>query len=500
MPERPENTTPRGSSPALDRLVRIMFVNMAIGLIAAVCTWIFHDRILSYQLAGLDPTGAGYAAMRDTLSTTLWSRPGPAAGIAVVFPLLVRRLRSGRRRSYRRVLIIAVLQLLSVGWLTVGGDYPTWLCVLYLVQAVAVVATFVAATRPSVRELFGYKKKVATGHPKAALFLAVATPVVAELAFGSTPITLAWLIVLWTPFYGCGVLLIRELVVRSGRGWPSVLLLAIAFEIAEDGIGLQALTSPHLYGAADWGVRFLGVNVTYWEGNVLYHAVFTVAVPIVLTELVFPGHRGRPYLGVRGTTVIASAVVASVAALRFTVPPSQDPGYQAPIGFVVGCVVAIAILGFIALRIFPKRTSRSWHRPLVALPWFCVGSCTTALAVMWLTFRTFGSSQPAHTHGAQVLIPMAAAVAVMAVAVAVLRYYAQSTVWTQRHTLAVVGGASIGHTVAGIAIWSGTTERLSLVVIAVVTAGLTVVGDRRLSDRDMARVSHELAVDRADSA
>ncbi|MGV8872884.1 MAG: hypothetical protein ACOH2Q_10175 [Rhodococcus sp. (in: high G+C Gram-positive bacteria)] len=481
MPERSENTTPRGSSPALDRLVRIMFVNMAIGLLAAVCTWIFHDRILSYQLAGVDPTGAGYAAMRDTLSTTLWSRPGPAAGIAVLFPLLVRRLRSGRRRSYRRVVIIAVLQLLSVGWLTVGGDYPTWLRVLYLVQAVAVVATFVASTRHGVRELFGYKKKVATGHPKAALFLAVSTPVAAELAFGSTPITLAWLIVLWTPFYGCGVLLIRELVVRSGRGWPSVLLLAVAFEIAEDGVGLQALTSPHLYGAADWGIRVLGVNLTYWEANVLYHAMFTVAVPVVLTGLAFPEHRGRPYLSVRGTAATAIIAVASVVALRFTVPPSQDPGYQAPITFVVGCVLAITILGFVALRVLPKRVCRSWHRPLAALPWFYVGSCATALAVIWLTFRAFGSSQPAYTQGAQVLIPMTAAVAVLAVAVAALRYCAQSTVWTRRHTLAVVGGSLVGHTVAGIAIWSGTTERLSLVVIAVVTAGLTMYGDRRLS-------------------
>lgn len=152
------------TAPALERLVHIMFVNAAIGLVAAVCTWVFHDRILTYQLAGLDPTSPNYATLRDTLSTTLWSRPGPAATIALLFPLLVRRLKSLRRRSYRRVLIIAILQLVSVGWLAVGADYPLWLRVLYLAQAVAVVATVIAATRPHVRALFGYERKERAGN------------------------------------------------------------------------------------------------------------------------------------------------------------------------------------------------------------------------------------------------------------------------------------------------------------------------------------------------
>lgn len=100
---------------------------------------------------------------------------------------------------------------------------------------------------------------------RAAWTLVVLTPLIAELALGSTPIRMAWLVLLWVPIYGAGVLLIRELVVRRGRGWPSILLLAAAYELLEDGIGLQALTSPHLYDAAGWGLRVLGFNLPYWE-------------------------------------------------------------------------------------------------------------------------------------------------------------------------------------------------------------------------------------------
>ena len=98
----------------------------------------------------------------------------------------------------------------------------------------------------------------------------VLTPLVSELALGSTPVRMAWLVLLWMPVYGAGVLLIRELVTRSGRGWPSILLLALAYEVVEDGIGLQALTSPHLYHAAAWGAvaaLLLAFGVSYGAGS-----------------------------------------------------------------------------------------------------------------------------------------------------------------------------------------------------------------------------------------
>ncbi len=107
----------------------------------------------------------------------------------------------------------------------------------------------------------------ASGEPRtrrrigAAWTLALLTPAVAELTFTAVAVPQTWLVLpLLLVMYGAGVLLIREAVVRVRGGWASLVLLGVAYEIAEDGLGLQALTSPVAYGAADWGWRALGLT------------------------------------------------------------------------------------------------------------------------------------------------------------------------------------------------------------------------------------------------
>jgi hypothetical protein len=43
------------------------------------------------------------------------------------------------------------------------------------------------------------------------------------------------------PMYGGGALLIREIVRRKGRGWPSIILLALAYGILGEGIATESL-------------------------------------------------------------------------------------------------------------------------------------------------------------------------------------------------------------------------------------------------------------------
>ena len=84
---------------------------------------------------------------------------------------------------------------------------------------------------------------------------------------------------------------------RVGGGWPTLVVLGLVYELAEDGFGLQALTSPVMYHAAEWGPHVLGLNLTYWESQVGYHVVFSVLIPIVLTDLLFPAAGTRPTCG-----------------------------------------------------------------------------------------------------------------------------------------------------------------------------------------------------------
>jgi hypothetical protein len=325
---------------------------------------------------------------------------------------------------------------------------------------------------------------------RAAFTLIVLTPLIAELALGSTPMRMAWLVILWVPIYGAGVLLIRELVVRLGRGWPSLLLLAAAYELVEDGIGLQALTSPHLYAAAAWGLRVFGFNAPYWEANLIYHAIFTVAIPIALTDLLFPAHRGRPYLGRLGTVVAGVVAVLGVGVLRISVPLSEDPGYQAPLPFVAGCVLAVFALGVIALAVVPR--SRPMRNPLrvPSRVWLFSGAALGVLVFFVLTFPMFGSRQPAFTRGPVVLLPMVTAAALVAAGYISLRRMNASPAWTARHTLAVIAGALIAHSIGGLVVMAHTTiDRLGLIALIALTGLATWRLDRRLRHREHAQTT-----------
>lgn len=318
----------------------------------------------------------------------------------------------------------------------------------------------------------------------AAFTLIVLTPLIAELALGSTPVRMAWLVLLWMPVYGAGVLFIRELVARRGRGWPSILLLAVAYELVEDGIGLQALTSPHLYDAASWGLRLFGFNLPYWEANTIYHAVFTLVIPIALTDLLFPRHRGRPYLGRPGTVIAGIVALLGVGVLRVTVPLSEDPGYQVPTPVLLGYAVAVLVLGVLALAVVPPSRPQITEAAVPSRPWLFTAAGLATLLFFVLTFPMFGAAQPAFTQGAWVLVPMTLAGALAACTVVVVGRMSRSRAWTERHTLALIAGALVAHSVGGLVIMAHTTvDRIGLVAIIVVTGAGVLLLDRRLRAR-----------------
>lgn len=311
----------------------------------------------------------------------------------------------------------------------------------------------------------------------AAWTLVLLTPLVAELALGSTPMSMAWLTILWLPIYGAGVLLIREAVRRTGRGWPSLVVLGVAYELVEDGIGLQALTSPTLYGAAGWGPRLFGFNVPYWEANALYHVLFSVLIPILLVELVFPDHGRAPYLGRFGLVGTGVVAVAGVGILRLAVPPSADPGYVAPLVVPVASGVVALLLAVVALRALPRTRTPHTGPGRVPSPWLlaAIGLLGTVL-LLGLLFPVRGTRQPAFTSGNWVLVPMIVAL-LLAVAGAVLVHqWSRRAGWNRRHVLFLVTGALVGHSAAGTVLFARTPfDRWGLVAVVLLTAALAAL-------------------------
>ncbi|MEU7747127.1 hypothetical protein [Nonomuraea sp. NPDC049158] len=318
------------------------------------------------------------------------------------------------------------------------------------------------------------------GGRRAALLLAVITPVIAELTLGNPPLSQIWLMLLWIPIYGAGTVLIRELVRRRRGGWPSILLLGLAYGIVEEGLVLQALSSPTMYGVAGWAPRFLGLNSAYTELNLPYHAVFSVALPILLVELAFPSLRDRPYLKRTGVVVAGVVFVLGGLLLRVTVATSIDPGYQAPVAVLVGCVAAVVLLAVVALRVLPP-TVPDASAAAPPGPWVVGGfGVLVGFGYLALLFPFGGAAQPAFTHGGWVAVPMLGAAVVAVLAGWLVRRWTASGGWTDRHSLCLAGGALAGHTAFGVVANAATlADKLELSILGLVMVGLLALLGRR---------------------
>lgn len=318
-----------------------------------------------------------------------------------------------------------------------------------------------------------------TGNRRAALTLVVLTPLIAEITLGSTPLMMIWLLVLYMPVYGAGVLLIRELVCRASGGWGSILLLGLAYGLVEEGIALQSLTSPTLYGAAPRAPRVLGINTAYAELNLVYHAVFSVLIPIALVELLFARHGRTPYLSRGGLVVSTVVALLGVTLVRLSIPPTVDPGYPGitrcaarvwcPGRGAGGCRFAGAATPGSSEQVRGPATAGS-PPPPAGVGMACGAG---ALIFLGLLFPFGGAHQPAFTHGNWVLVSMLAAAGVAVATGLALRRWTTMRAGSNQHKLAGITGALVGHTAFGLGAHTHTpldTVGLALIGVVMVMA------------------------------
>src|SRR6478752_5086191 len=92
--------------------------------------------------------------------------------------------------------------------------------------------------------------------------------------------------------YGTAAVLVRELARRTGRGWPTILLLALGFALIEEGLLTQSLFNPHYLGLdlISYGyVGWLGTALPWAIFVLSIHVVWSIATPIALIEAIFGG-------------------------------------------------------------------------------------------------------------------------------------------------------------------------------------------------------------------
>ncbi len=216
-------------------------------------------------------------------------------------------------------------------------------------------------THPPTRGWFALRRFL-TAH-RAPIALAVLAPSIPELLTGSTPITtlffdpLLFLIQFAgiVALYGGGALLIREVVVRLHRGWGSILLLGAAYGIGEEGFAVHTFfesTGAPVNAFATYG-HAGGVDWLWALGLTVFHATYSIALPILLVGLLYPEARGVRWFSRRGLAGTALVYLAIVTLFAVSTGHGPGPVDAAVFGALAVGLIALALVlpaGAVRLR------------------------------------------------------------------------------------------------------------------------------------------------------
>ena len=266
------------------------------------------------------------------------------------------------------------------------------------------------------------------------LVLFFLAPAIAELLSGSAPPAEFFhplgLLVL-PALYGSGAILVRELRVRWRKGWPTVLALGAAYGIVEEGLMVKSFFDPHwedlgLLGSyGRWG----GVNWVWSLELTIYHAAFSIAIPILLTELLFPDRRDERWLGRRGMIGFSLLLLADVL-FGFLALTS----YRPPL--VPYLLAVAATLGlFSVARWLPVKTGGRRHPSPPPRPLWFVGLGFVATLAFFIIFWGFPAIP------LPVPITVLAGVMLPAVVIWAVLRMSRDSAWNDRHQLGLAGGA-----------------------------------------------------------
>lgn len=182
-----------------------------------------------------------------------------------------------------------------------------------------------------------------------AIVLFFLSPAIGELLSGSSPpaeFFNPFTFVLLAALYGGGAILVRELVLSWRKGWLSVFTLGAAYGIVEEGIMCKSFFDPNWPDLGPLGVygRWLGVNWVWAQGLTVYHAVFSIAIPILLVELAYPNERNKPWVSTEWLRVVGLLFVLDVLFGFCCFPKPEAPYYPSPFHIIATIAIVWALI------------------------------------------------------------------------------------------------------------------------------------------------------------
>jgi len=285
-----------------------------------------------------------------------------------------------------------------------------------------------------------------------AVTLLLLAPVISEVLFGATRISVLFVLIPEIAVWGCGALIIRHAVRRRHRGWVSLLLLGVALAIAEECIIQQTSLAPLVGLASNAYGRVWGVNWPYLLWALGYESIWVVVLPVQLTELIFPARRNQLWVGKRGIIVASGFfVLGSVIAWYSWTQHARTevfhmPEYQPPLGYVLLAIVAIVLA---VASAFSRWTSPQPERPensrSTPRPWL-VGLTAFGFGLPWCLLNLLAL-------GVVPMIPFdvptIAGIAWACTAFLLMKHWTSSHAWNDMHRLAVVFGGVGSCMIAG---------------------------------------------------
>ena len=290
------------------------------------------------------------------------------------------------------------------------------------------------------------------------------SPLVSEYLLGDFSVRQLGILVGLLPLYGGGALLVREITRRAGRGWPTMILLGLAYALIEEGLLTQSLFNPNYAGLRllDYGfIPALGTSLNWAVFVLTLHVVWSISSCIAIVEGLAASRHATPWLGRVGLALtVILYLLGCVATASFslkTYPFIASPREFTAVSFVL---VGVAVAAF---RFFRDGRPRADGQP--PSPWVIGATCLVLSSGFYLLY---GNGAALGLHPAAML---AAMLALEGAGIALLALWSRRSGWGPLHVLGAAAGAIVTYGWLGIGrIVSGSTN------LGVPTTGFDVFG------------------------
>lgn len=259
-------------------------------------------------------------------------------------------------------------------------------------------------------------------------------PLVAEYLLGDLPLKLLPVLLVLAPAYGGAALLIRETARRTGRGWPTMLMLGTAYALIGEGLVTQSLFNPdymqkhfHLLNPAF--IPELGIGAWWTLLMINLHTFWSMGVSIALVEALFPAEAEAPWLGLVGDSVAALVFVLGLAA-NFGIGLQQNR-FVASHAQLLGAA-AVCLLLMVAAFLIPARRLRTAGGK-APNPWI-TGAIAFVLGMSIL------KTPPGWGWAA-----VGAMLTIDAVFLVLVMFFSRKTGWSALHVLSLAAGGALDY-------------------------------------------------------